>query len=390
MIEGGGISSKESLLPPARPALYVHVPFCVVKCLYCDFYTVTDDRGCERYLEALAIELEQRAGGQVFDLLFVGGGTPTHLSPRHLTRLLELIRPYLPSDGPREWSVEANPESADCDRVQLLRTAGVTRVSIGVQSFDEKALRALGRPHGPQEAVAAYERVRAAGFDSVNLDLIHSRPEQTLCGWKHELDRAVELGPDHLSCYGLTFEPGTVLHAEREAGRVKGPDEEDELTFFCETLERLEEADYACYEVSNFARPGHRCLHHENTWKGGEYLGVGASAVSHLDGARIANPRSLRLYVDSILEGGEPPRTVEKMTGVERAREHLFLGLRLRDGLQIEAFGAQTGHDPRALFGQRLAWLEREGFLEETASGHLRLTDRGWPVLDAVLQEAMG
>ncbi|MDP7035683.1 MAG: radical SAM family heme chaperone HemW [Planctomycetota bacterium] len=383
-------SLHENELPLVHPALYVHLPFCVVKCRYCDFFSVTDPSELETYLDALEIELQQRSQGRRFRLIFVGGGTPSFLPPQSLRRFLSILEGYLDDRGIREWTVEANPESLDSQRLKMFVDAGITRLSVGVQSFDNRALDFLGRPHRVSDAIDCVRRAGELGIESINLDLIHSRPGQTLEGWKGELREAIQLSPDHLSCYELTFEAGTALDHDRRQGRISPPDQELQLAFFSETIDQLLGAGYESYEVSNFARPGHRCLHHLHTWSGGEYLGVGVSAVSYLEGVRIANPRNLKGYMDPLLAGKTVERSSERLTGVHRARELLWLGLRMRDGISMEHFQVRTGVEPISLFGDSFEDLYDQGFLETTPGGRLRLTERGWPVLDAVVLEAMG
>src|SRR4051812_5446923 len=265
--------------------VYVHVPFCASTCDFCAFYqTVPSGDAVADFLSGIAREATLVEWPRPVSTVFWGGGTPGLLAPRDLARLAEIVRERC-GGAPREWTVELAPASVTPERLAVLRDAGVTRVSMGVQSFQPALLDALGRAHTREQIDRAYERVRAAGFPSVNLDLMFALPGQTAEEWAADVREAVALAPDHLSTYCLTFEEDTALWVKLSQGRVK-LDLEHEARLYEATWAQLAEAGYAQYEVSNFARPDHRCRHNLNTWRMHEWIGLGPSAASQHAGSR--------------------------------------------------------------------------------------------------------
>jgi oxygen-independent coproporphyrinogen-3 oxidase len=330
-------------------AAYVHVPFCARRCAYCDFaIAVGHDDLRDRYIDAVAAELATLAGPQPVDTLFLGGGTPSHLSARQLERLLAALLRRLPPQPGHEFSVEANPDSLDADKVSVLADHGVNRVSLGAQSFQPHLLRALGRDHGPDEVPRAVGRARAR-IDNVSLDLIFGVPGQTLAQWREDLRRALELNPDHIATYGLTYEKGTPLWKERRRGAVRPLDEEAELSLYACAIDTLESAGFEHYELSNFARPGRRCRHNGAYWANRAYFGFGMGAARYVNGRRELNTRDLHAYLRRALAGESPTFQVEELPPEDRARETLALGLRRAEGVGRADFRAQTGFDLDAL-----------------------------------------
>jgi oxygen-independent coproporphyrinogen-3 oxidase len=373
------------------PGLYVHVPFCVRKCSYCDFYSLAQppDRAAPdaaRYLAALEVELASLPPGFVPETIFFGGGTPTELATADLSRLLAMVRRRVDPGRVREWTCESNPGTLTPEKAELLRASGVNRVSLGVQSFDPENLRFLGRIHTAEEAVAGFRLLRACGFGNVNLDLIFGIPGSSQETLRRDLETLAALGPEHASCYCLIFEEGTPLARMRAQGLVREVAEEDELAQYALAREVLARAGYRHYEISNFARPGRECRHNLLYWGAGEYVGVGPSAHSHWGGARWGNVKSLVLWTERLL-AGRPARDFEERLEPEaRAREALVMGLRRTDGVERAAFRAETGFDYAALRGREIERLAGLGLLEE-AGGRLRLTERGLFVSDAVFAE---
>lgn len=380
---------------PTRPAIgwYVHLPFCATKCGYCDFYSLPTIPGLiEGLVRALETELARRDPGRSVETIFIGGGTPTVLPGDALARILAAV---VDRAGPAaEFTVEANPSSTDELKLDLLRRFGVNRISFGAQSFDSHELAVLERLHDPRHVEASVRAARAAGFDNVNLDLIYAIPGQTIGSWRNSLRRALDLGPDHLSCYALTYEPGTSLTRMRLQGRVVSADEALEAEMFALTIDALKASGFEHYEISNFARPGRRCRANLIYWENREYLGVGPSAVSYLDGTRRKNLPDVRRYVE-VLSGlprdgatGAIPELIaeqETLSPLQRAGETAVQMLRLIEGIDFGRFSALTGYDARVLFDEAVAKLAPLGVIQADQSG-IRLTDRGLPVANRVME----
>jgi putative oxygen-independent coproporphyrinogen III oxidase len=353
----------------AKAGLYVHVPFCLTRCGYCDFNTYAGlDHLAGRYVEALLGEAEMAAPQWdriPFASVFLGGGTPTTLPAGTIANLLIRFRDLFDLSGAAEITSEANPDTVDRHYLADLRKAGIDRLSIGVQSFDPTVLAALERIHGPESARAAFRAARAAGFDNVGLDLIYGANGETLESWRRTLEEAIELRPEHLSCYALTVEPATPLGRKVAAGLVPAPDPDIQADMYALTCERLAAAGYDHYEVSNWAIPSFRCTHNLGYWEGRPYLGLGAGAHSYRDGRRWWNVRPPQQYMELVALGRTPVGGNEQLTDEERRIERLLLGLRTADGVPIEWV-----NEPRA------TGFIREG-LAERSNGHLALTDRG-------------
>jgi oxygen-independent coproporphyrinogen III oxidase len=380
--------------PAPRPpwlwprAAYVHVPFCAHHCGYCDFaVAVGQDHQIELYLDALSAELATLGSPQPVRTLFLGGGTPTHLSPAQLERLLAAVLRWLPPEGGHEFSVEANPDTLDAERVAVLADHGVTRVSVGAQSFHPHLLRALDRRHAPEEVPAAVERVRRR-IAQVSLDVIFGVPGQTEAEWRADLARALALGPDHVSTYGLTYEKGTALWKRRQRGAVRPLGEEEELALYAAAIDTLEAAGFEHYEISSFARPGRRCRHNQVYWANEAYFGFGMGAARYVRGRRELNTRDLRAYVRRALSGEPTAFQSEELPPEERARETMALGLRRAEGIGRAAFRAQTGYELDAVAGDALPALVEQGLLEDDGA-RVCLTRRGKYVADAVIERLL-
>ena len=386
--EGLAVEGQMPRAPGLRPepgtALYVHVPFCVAKCTYCDFYSlVPDGQDLPGTIEVLLLEAERRAPDRP-RTVFLGGGTPSFYSTQELARLLDgLDRRSRFRSSAVEVTCECNPESLDLPKARALRELGVDRLSIGFQSFDPRILALFGRVHDVRDSLAAFEAARAAGFERVSVDLIYGVPGQGLAQWELELERVLALRPDHVSAYQLTYEEGTPLTAQLRAGRFERLDEELERSFFELTHGLLGAAGYDAYEVSNFSLNGKQCLHNMNYWANGPYLGLGPSAVSKIGPTRFGNPRSLLPWRQAIQAGRFPAAWEETLEARSRLGETWWLGLRTRAGVEPASacrIAGFEGSDPTEALRRRLVVL---GFLE--ASGvRYRLSARGWPVADAV------
>lgn len=358
--------------------LYVHVPFCVVKCGYCDFnsFRPEDESSMDRFLDGLAQELAGVAVPRQPPSVFLGGGTPSYLDPERLERLFGVLCGVTDLAGCREVTMEANPESLDRERAEIARAAGVNRLSIGAQSFQPERLRFLDRAHGPDEIRRAVQAGRDAGFDNLSLDLMFGMPGQTLPEWQADLEAALELGPDHISCYHLTFEQGTRLTRDLHQGRVQANDEGEDREMFLWTRERLQEAGFAAYEVSNFAGRGGPCAHNEHYWQQGDYLGVGPGAASHRRGWRSTNLKPLNAWLDAVGKGLRPSGESEVLSLRQRAAETLWLGLRRHCGVDLGAASQRLGLDLRRRFAATIDQGIANGQVQES-DGHLRLTPDG-------------
>jgi oxygen-independent coproporphyrinogen III oxidase len=374
--------------PPWRwpRAAYIHIPFCAHHCGYCDFaVAVGQDERMEEYVRALAVELRHLGEPQPIDTIFIGGGTPTYLPHRLLEELLRAVQRWLPFASGHEFSVEANPDDLDRDKVALLAEYGVNRVSLGVQSFQPELLRVLERTHKVDEVPRAIELVRER-IANISVDLIFGVPGQTLAQWHDDLTQALQLEPTHVASYGLTYEKGTRLWKQQRAGQVQALDEETELAFYTTVMDRLEEAGFEHYEISNFARPGYRCRHNETYWANDAYFGFGVGAARYVDGVRELNVRHLGTYLNRLATGQPTSFQSEKLGPREHALETAAIQLRRAEGIDRVRFVAQTEHDLDVLLGEKLAALAEHGLVTCTDT-HVRLTRRGKCVADAVITQ---
>ena len=380
---------KES--PPAERvgALYLHVPFCSAKCRYCDFYSVPAEADpCRRYLRALNCEAEQRLGllDPPADSVFVGGGTPTALETNDLAELLALAGARAGSNT--EFSVEANPGTLNTEKIGVLVSAGVNRVNLGVQSFDDAELEALGRIHNAKEAREAFNMLRQAGLQNLGLDLIYGIPGQSPRSWQTSLAEALSLEPEHLSCYALSFEKGTPLWSDLQQGRVGEMDETEQEACWYHAIRSAGAAGLAQYEISNFARPGRQCRHNMTYWRNMPYLGLGPGAASYVRGVRRTNLPNLEAYSDALLAGQDTPCSQEHLTGREAMAETVMLALRMTEGLDLAGFKARYGQDVRNVFRQSLDKHLQTGWLK-LAEGRLRIPVPAMFVSNEVLADIL-
>ncbi|HZN32779.1 MAG TPA: radical SAM family heme chaperone HemW [Pirellulaceae bacterium] len=362
---------------------YIHVPFCRHRCGYCNFTLVAGrDDLIDSYLDALARELSWLAEPRQVETLFFGGGTPTHLPPQQLERLFEIVWKWLPMTVGGELSVEANPIDLDEPKAELLNAAGVTRISLGVQSFNPRKLELLERDHRRTEIQRACQLSRRIA-NSVSLDLIFGVPGESLDDWRSDLQAALALAPDHVSTYGLTFEKGTQFWSRLSRGELARVDEDLEREMYERAIETLTQAGYEHYEVSNFARPGHRCRHNENYWLGGPYYAAGPGAARFIAGRREVNHRSTTTYIRRVLAGHSPVAESEQLGPEDAARERLVFALRRLEGIDTSQFAAAAGFSAEQLGGEAFKQFLHQGLLEHSG-GRLRLTRRGLLVSDAL------
>ena len=383
MVQFPSGQEKAQAPPPPPLGVYVHVPFCATTCDFCAFYqTVPKGDAVRRYVDAVEAEAalvpwdSRRAA-----TAFWGGGTPGLLKPAELEQLGRIMLLY--AGQPAEWTVELAPATVTADRLAVLKQLGVTRVSMGVQSFNEGLLDALGRQHTTNQIYRAYELIRAQGFASVNLDLMFALPGQTEDQWRADLTEALRLAPDHLSTYCLTFEEDTALWIKLSQGKVK-LDADKEAAFYVKTWEFLESSGYAQYEVSNFARQGHQCVHNLNTWNMHEWVGLGPSGASQHAGWRAANPSDLTLWHADLATARRATTDRVALTNDLLAADSVIFGLRMNEGVSLPRLRRRfptlgwNGLEellPKFLFG---------GLMVATVEGRISLTPRGRLLADAI------
>ncbi|MEO7597996.1 MAG: radical SAM family heme chaperone HemW [Opitutus sp.] len=382
------LATEQAKAETASPlGVYVHVPFCASTCDFCAFYqTKPTAERVKSFLEGIADEAEQVIWTQPVSTVFWGGGTPGLLPPKALEHLANLIRERC-GGTPQEWTVEMAPASVTVDRLAALKDAGVTRISMGVQSFQPALLDGLGRQHTTEQVYRAYERMRAAEFASVNLDLMFALPGQTATEWAGDVREAVALAPDHLSTYCLTFEEDTALWVKLSQGRVK-LDPENEAQLYESTWAQLAAAGYGQYEVSNFARPGHACRHNLNTWHMNEWIGLGPSAASQHAGRRGANISDLEKWLDFLKEGERVTEDRVALTPALLAEDALIFGLRMNVGVDVSVWRRRCPDAPWGSVEAVLAQLVDSGLAVRTVD-QVRLTDRGRLLADSVGAEIM-
>jgi oxygen-independent coproporphyrinogen-3 oxidase len=367
------------------PGLYIHIPFCFSKCHYCDFYSLTSISAVPDFLDALFKEMEMyRNRFHPFDTVYIGGGTPSLLSPQQLEQILTNIREKFDLSSKPEITIEANPADLNRSYLESIREIGINRINIGVQSFDHKVLGFLGRRHSLKQAISAIEASKKAGFRNMGLDLIYGVPEQDIESWLDTLKQAVAFSPEHLSCYQLTLETKTPLGKRYQAGEFSIPGEELQYEFFMKTSEFLEDAGYNHYEVSNFARgKEYTSRHNQKYWDHSPYLGLGPAAHSFQLNQRWWNHRSLDQYLAATNAGNFPIEETETLTMEQLRLEALYLGLRTKKGVCLQDFKNQYHYD---LFTEKkkiLVKLEEEGFIS-IQDGYLYPTQTGLAVADSL------
>jgi oxygen-independent coproporphyrinogen-3 oxidase len=365
--------------------LYLHIPFCSSICNYCNFNRGLFEAGLkDRYVAALEQEIRRVGKGEAADTIFFGGGTPSLLDPVEIARLIAACGEAFAVTADAEVTLETNPETSSLERMAGFRAAGVNRISFGVQSFRETELRRLGRLHSASRARAAVGEARAAGFDNISLDLMMWLPGQTRADWQESVEALVDVGPDHASLYLLELYPNAPLKEEMaRSGWSLAPDE-DAAAMYLWSLQRLEDAGCRQYEISNVARPGRESRHNLKYWQDGEWLGFGCGAHSTRDGTRWKNVSSPEEYVRLVASGGPLESERRVLSRDERLEEALFTGLRLVEGVDIEAAGARYGADVWARYGTDLRHFVAEGLLRREGP-RLRLSREGMLLANEVM-----
>ena len=367
--------------------IYVHIPFCIKKCPYCDFYSITDQSLEYQFIEALIKEMQIASSHPlIFDSLYLGGGTPSVLKPENIGRIIENAYRLFNILTDSEVTIEVNPGTVTPDKLKEYRNIGINRLNIGVQSFQDTNLDFLGRIHSSNDATKTIKCARKAGFDNIGLDLIYSIPGQTKKTWISDLRKAVEFEPEHLSCYMLTYEKCTPLDRDRQQGKFKPV--ADFLTgkLFEKTMEYLTTNGYIQYEISNFAKDAHRKSRHNlKYWSFTPYLGFGPSAHSFIKFQRYWNYRSVKKYINNITEGKLPVEEKEILNREQRMMEMVYLGLRRTDGIDINAIDEHLGINFNQIFAEKIMQLEKDGYiLHIQPKNRCALSRKGMLFLDSI------
>jgi oxygen-independent coproporphyrinogen-3 oxidase len=374
--------------------IYLHIPYCLRKCAYCDFASLPlDEAGgmnaARRYLDAVAVELDRRALSEEFlgcevETVYIGGGTPTILPPEWIAGILQRLHHRFPFQPDAEITIEANPGTVDEAKIAALLAAGINRISLGVQSFSDSVLQTLGRIHSAAEAQDAIAAARAAGCTNLSLDLIYGIPNQSLDDWRTTLETAVEANPEHLSVYALSLEPETPLSAQIATGALSPPDEDLAADMYLLAQDVLGRADFDHYEISNFAQPDMQCRHNRRYWAYDEYLGLGAAAHSFRRGVRWNNVPGPVVYTEWLERGRLPVARAEALSAREAAGEMLMLGLRRAEGISEREVRRRTGVAVTQALAAEIARLREDGLLL-AERGRLRIPREAWLVSNEVL-----
>jgi oxygen-independent coproporphyrinogen-3 oxidase len=369
-------------------SLYIHIPFCVGKCLYCGFYsTIYSKDAADAYASALKSEAgiyRSRFGVKRIKTVYLGGGTPSILSLYQLENVLNIIRDHFSISSDAEFTVEANPNSLTDDHLSLLKDQGVNRVSLGIQSFSDDILSFLGRPHSAAEGVGAFQRARRCGFANIGVDLIYGIPGQSEGQWRETLKNAIELAPEHISAYSLSLDDGSRFRRRAEAGLLALPPDESVAGQYELILNELEKTGYEQYEISNFSRPGFYCRHNLNYWQRGEYLGLGPGAWSFIGNRRYGNVADVVQYCERLQCGSSVIEEEDVTAGDESANETIMLACRTVAGLDLGVYEQLYGADRRRRLEQAAEVLVRSGVVEQSGM-RLRLTGKGFLVANEVL-----
>lgn len=345
-------------------SLYIHIPFCVRKCGYCDFLSApADEKARDRYVQALLMEIERYQGTETADrkikTLYIGGGTPSILSVDQLDRIIQKIKCTFNFYGDIEASMEMNPGTASKEKCRALYQMGINRLSIGLQSTNDKELKTLGRIHSYEDFLNTYTWCREAGFQNINVDLMAALPYQTVESYTSGLRKIIRLAPEHISAYSLILEEGTPFYQKYNSGCYPLPDEEQERLMYRETEQILAQAGYERYEISNYAKKGYACRHNLVYWQGGDYLGLGLGSASYMDGVRFHNTTDFNTYVDQ----GAYVEDREVLSVQAKMEEFMFLGLRVMEGVSGTEFEKRFGKTMEDVYGDVLRKHEEEGLL---------------------------
>ena len=369
--------------------IYIHIPFCKQRCRYCSFFSSTRKEDKERYIAALCRELETRRhyiGSSTIDTIYIGGGTPSTLNKEHFEKIFSTIYKVFTVSPDAEITLEANPDDLSHEYLSMLRTLPFNRLSMGIQSFDDNLLRTLGRRHDSARAIEAFGNARAAGFNNISIDLMFALPGSTRESWLADLDRAISLRPEHISAYNLTYEEGTPMYRAAANGTITPLSEEENLEQFRMLTERIPDAGYIHYEISNFALPGRESRHNSSYWHDIPYLGCGAAAHSYNGQSRQWNISDIEEYIRG-MEEECPEYEIEHLTENERYNDAILTRLRTRDGLPIEWFAQQFSEKLNRHMIKSAEKHLAAGTLTRTDEGCIRLTKEGIFISDAIMRD---
>ena len=359
--------------------LYVHIPFCKSRCLYCDFFSTTLLERREEYIETLLKEIRNRRdeAKEPIRTIYIGGGTPSTLEPGHIRQIIDAIG----APEAEEITMELNPGDATGEYLKAVKEAGINRLSIGIQSFQDNLLRLIGRRHNAAQAIEAVRMAQEAGFENLSIDLMYALPTQTMSQWKADIETALGLNVQHISSYGLMYEEGTTISKQRDVGAISAVDEETENAMYDYLCNRLKEAGFVHYEVSNFALPGLEAKHNSSYWNGTPYIGAGAGAHSYIGNIRSWNPADLDAYIRGIKNGGLV-RESETLTETDLYNERIMLGLRTNRGIMY------SDTPPLRDTVDQLGYL-KNGLLRKTEDGRIAATQKGLHVLNRIIEDLM-
>ena len=363
-----------------KRGLYVHIPFCIKKCAYCDFVSCS---GMESYFDEYIEEIEKEASGystETVDTVFIGGGTPTVLSAKQLTKLCCGIKQHISISDNAEYTIEANPKTLDESKLEAIKKSGINRISIGVQSFNDSELKAVGRIHNSKEAVRTIEKVKEYGFCNINLDIMMNLPNQTDESLLSTLETAVGLEPAHLSCYSLILEENTPLFEAYKSGKYKEPDQETDRRRYHMTIDFLNKHGYNQYEISNFAKPGKECRHNIKYWSCSEYIGLGAAAHSYYKGERFSNTDDIKRYIS----GNHRSGNAEKLSEKDRISEYMIMKLRMTEGVSEKVFYEKFGKAIKDIYTAQLESFIKKGLIKHE-NGFYSLTEYGTDISNYVM-----
>lgn len=359
--------------------VYIHIPFCVRRCAYCDFFSTTLLERREAYVEAVLKEIENRReeSGPV-RTIYIGGGTPSTLEAAQIKKIIDAVG----APDAREVTMEINPGDATEAYLREIRGAGINRLSIGIQSFQDELLQLIGRRHNAAQAIKAVRMAQEAGFENLSIDLMYALPTQTMEYWEADIETALGLKVQHISSYGLMYEDGTAMTQKLEKGEIEAVDEDTENAMYDTLCHKLKEAGFVHYEVSNFALPGYEAQHNSSYWDGTPYIGIGAGAHSYLPPVRSWNPSDLNAYITGI-QDGSLERESETLSEKDMYNERIMLGLRTNKGIHLPYGDVRNGHEMVA------EMTNKRGLLRQTEDGRLVATQEGLHVLNRIIEELM-
>lgn len=373
-----------------KMGLYIHIPFCIKKCGYCDFYSIEGDSNAYKsYVKYLAMEMKLHSNeyrDREIDAIFVGGGTPTILAPKELSLIFEALRENFNLSKVKEFTFEANPETIREEKLKVLKENGVNRLSIGLQSTWDEELQLLERVHSYDRFLRAYEDARKAGFENINIDLMFSIPGQTRKSWEQTLEKVVKLNPEHISAYSLILEENTNFQKLKDEGKLEVPKEDTELWMFHKSIDYLQKNGYEHYEISNFAKKKKKCIHNIGYWERKDYLGLGPAAHSMVDNCRFSNVKDIISYKESLKKGKLPQEEKQILTQKEALEERIFLGLRMMKGLDLKVLDKEFDINFKEEYKEVLEKLESKSLIT-VKNDILKLTALGVDLSNRVFVE---